>query len=61
MRMELSGTEYKVLVVVVAIVIGLALSFIAFSVTGRLVSFIFVPICVVLVYLQLFHPIRRKE
>ena len=59
--MELSGTEYKVLVVVVAIVIGLALSFIAFSVTGRPASFIFVPICVVLVYLQLFHPIRRKE
>ena len=59
--MELSGTEYKVLIIVIGIIIGLAISFMAYSVTGSPMAFVFVPICVVLIYFQMFHPIRRKE
>jgi uncharacterized protein YacL len=59
--MELSGTEYKVLIIVIGIIIGLAISFMAYSVMENPMAFIFVPICVVLIYFQMFHPIRRKE
>ena len=61
MTMELSGTEFKILILVVGVVIGLAISFLAFSVTNSPAAFIFLPICVVLIYFQMFHPIRRKE
>ena len=59
--MELSGTEYKILIIVIGIIIGLAISFMAYSVTGSPMAFVFVPICVALIYFQMFHPIRRKE
>ena len=59
--MELTPTEFKILILVIGVIIGLALSFIAFSVTNSPAAFIFLPICVVLIYMQIIHPIGKKE
>ena len=58
--MQLSPTEYKVLILVIGAVIGLAISFLAYSVSDSPVAFIFLPICIVLVYFQAVHPIGKK-
>ena len=59
--MQLTQTQFRILILVIGIVIGLALSFIAFSVTNSPAAFIFLPICVVLIYMQIIHPIGKKE
>ncbi len=58
--MQLTPTEYKVLILVIGAVIGLAISFLAYSVSDSPVAFIFLPICIVLVYFQAVHPIGKK-
>ncbi len=59
--MQLTPTEYKVLMIGIGAFIGLAISFLAWSVSHSPISFIFLPICVVLIYFQMVHPIRKKE
>lgn len=61
MRMQLSPTEFKVLILGIGIFVGVAISFLAYSATDSLFSFIFVPICAGLIYFQMVHPIRKKE
>ena len=58
--MQLTPTEYKVVILVIGVVIGLAISFLAFSVSDSPMAFIFLPICIVLVYFQAVHPIGKK-
>lgn len=58
--MQLTPTEYKVLILVIGAVIGLAISFLAYSVSDSPVAFIFLPICIALVYFQAVHPIGKK-
>ena len=58
--MQLTPTEYKFLILVIGAVIGLAISFLAYSVSDSPVAFIFLPICIVLVYFQAVHPIGKK-
>ena len=58
--MQLTPTEYKILILVIGAVIGLAISFLAYSVSDSPVAFIFLPICIVLVYFQAVHPIGKK-
>ena len=59
--MELTPIQFKILILVIGVVIGLALSFMIFAVTGSPVAFIFVPIAVVIIYVQMVRPIKRKE
>ena len=58
--MQLTPTEYKVVILVIGVVIGLAISFLAFSISDSPMAFIFLPICIVLVYFQAVHPIGKK-
>ena len=58
--MQLTPKEYKILILVIGAVIGLAISFLAYSVSDSPVAFIFLPICIVLVYFQAVHPIGKK-
>ena len=59
--MQLTPTQFKILILVIGAVIGIALAFLIYAVTHNIVSFIFVPIAMALVYFQLVHPIGRKE
>ena len=59
--MELTPTQFKILILVIGVVIGLALSFLIYAVTHSPAAFIFVPIAVVIIYVQMIRPIKRKE
>ena len=59
--MQLTQTQFKILILVIGVVIGLALSFMIYAVTNSPVAFIFVPIAVVIIYVQMVRrPINRE-
>lgn len=58
--MQLTQTQFKILILVIGVVIGLALSFMIYAVTNNPVSFIFVAIAVVIIYFQMVRPIGKK-
>ena len=58
--MQLSQTEFKILIFAIGLIIGVAISFLAWSVSHNPVSFIFIPVCLLIVYFQIVHPIGRK-
>ncbi len=58
--MELTPGEFKALILIIGVILGLALSFLAYSVSGSPVAFVFLPICVLIVYFQIVHPVRKK-
>ena len=61
MNMELTPSQYRILILVIGLRLGVALSLMAYALSHSWGAFIFLPICVILVYFQAFHPIKRKE
>ena len=59
--MQLTQTQFKILILIIGAVLGLALSFLIFAMTHSPAAFIFVPITMVLVYFQQVHPIGRRD
>ena len=59
--MQLTQTQFKILILVIGLVIGLALSFLIFAVTHTPVAFIFVPIAMVIIYIQMTRPIGKRD
>ena len=58
--MQLTQTQFKILIVVIGVVIGMALSLMIYAVTHNPVSFVFVAIAVAIIYFQMTRPIGRK-
>lgn len=58
--MQLTENEFKLLILVVGLIIGVAISFLAYAGTHNYFAFIFVPICAGLVYYQIVHPFGKK-
>lgn len=59
--MRLTQKEFKILMVAVGLIIGVAVSLMAFSMTHNYGSFILVPVCALIVYFQQVRPLRKSD
>lgn len=59
--MQLTEKEFKILIVVIGLIIGVALSFMLYAMSHTLFSFIMVPVCVLIVYFQQVRPLKNAR